>query len=86
MFFYDFIEMKQTHVQIYCECLFCIFFNRYNKLLFFYERSFIYTKFNIKCIINIDVFVTFEREAYVDFCNWLWPIINYLQFSQLTVC
>lgn len=70
MFFYDFIEMKQTHVQMYRESLFCIFFNRYNKLLFFYERNFICTKFDIKCVINIDVFViTFEREAYVDFCN-----------------
>ena len=70
MFFYDFIEIKQTHVQVYCEILFCIFFNRYNILLFFYERNFIYTKFDIKCIISIDVFVImFERETYVDFCD-----------------
>ena len=70
MFFYDFIEIKQTHVQMYCEILFCIFFNRYNILLFFYERNFIYTKFDIKCIISIDVFVImFERETYVDFCD-----------------
>lgn len=87
MFFYDFIEIKQTHVQMYCEILFCIFFNRYNILLSFYERNIIYTKFDIKCIISIDVFViTFERETYVDFCDWLWPIINYLQFSELTLC
>lgn len=92
MFFNDFIEIKQTHVQMYCEILFCIFFNRYNILLFFYEILnfmifFIYTKFDIKCIIIIDVFViTFERETLVDFCDWLWPIINYLQFSELTLC
>lgn len=70
MFFYDFIEIKQTHVQMYCEILFCIFFNRYNILLSFYERNIIYTKFDIKCIISIDVFVImFERETYVDFCD-----------------